>query len=371
MTTTISEENGKPVVAILTVSGGPKYFRGNLANFEDIVKTGQEMGYLVYVVTIKDLKLQEERLRGYTLNPDGEWEKQLFPLPNVIYNRIPQREDELKPQVRKKIKECLVHPTIKFYNPYFFNKWHLFEWLKKSKATGHLVPKTRRLRGESGLQKMLERYPSLYLKPESGKAGKGIMMLKYQQDKPLPYRLKVQHHRSSTTYKGASIHRLWKRIKAETGTSRYIVQQAIELASIEQRPFDLRVLLQKTGKGQWGVTGVGARMAGSKSITTHVPRGGSIEDPGKLLTAVFGEGSAPGMINRVKTTAIVIARQIEKASGHPHGEMSMDLGVDTSGGIWFFEANAKPMKFDEPHIRQKSLERIFQYSHYLANAQKP
>ncbi|MDR0266848.1 YheC/YheD family protein [Paenibacillus sp.] len=370
MTNANNEDNGKPIVAILTVSGGPGYFRGNQANFEDIVRTGQEMGFPVYVVTIKDLKLRGEKVKGYTLNKDNKWEQQFFPLPQVIYNRIPLREDELKPGVRRKIKECLIHPNISFYNPYFFNKWHLFEWLKKSKSTGHLVPRTRRLRGEEDLQKMLERYPSLYLKPESGKAGKGIMMLKYQNDKPLPYRLKVQHNKNSTTYKGANIQRLWSRIKAETGGNRYIVQQGIELADVNNRPFDLRVLLQKTIKGQWSVTGVGARMAGYKSITTHVPRGGSIEDPNNLLATVFGSDTAPGMINRVKTTSIVIARQIERASGHPHGEMSMDLGVDTTGSIWFFEANAKPMKFDEPHIRKKSLERIFQYSQYLASKKK-
>ncbi|WP_280521138.1 YheC/YheD family protein [Paenibacillus mangrovi] len=349
------------------MSNGPGFFRGNESNFGDIVRTGQEMGFPVYVVTIKDLKLSGEKVKGYTLNADEEWEQQHFPPPQVIYNRIPSREDELRPAVRRKINECLVNPDIRFYNPYFFNKWHLFEWLKQSKSTVHLVPKTRRLRGEASLQKMLERYPCLYLKPESGKAGKGIMMLKYQEDKLLPYRLKVQHHKNSTTYKGANIQRLWARIKSETGASPYIVQQGIELASVDNRPFDLRILLQKTKRGQWGVTGVGARMAGSKSITTHVPRGGSIEDPNKMLTAVFGSEMAPRIMNCVKTTAIVIARQIEKASGYIHGEMSMDLGVDAAGSIWFFEANAKPMKFDEPHIRQRSLERIFHYSQYLAD----
>lgn len=365
-----SPQEDKPVVAILTMSDSFGYFRGNQANFEDIVRTGKEMGFPVYVVTAKDLKLSEDRIKGYTLNDEQTWEQQYFPLPQVIYNRIPQREDELRPAVRRKIKECLRNPSISLYNPHFFNKWHLFEWLRSSKATEHLVPKTKRFTGAATLQKMLERYPSLYLKPESGKAGKGIMVLKYQKDKLLPYRLKVQNQRSSTTYKAASIHRLWARIKSETGGTRYIIQQGIELASVNNRHFDLRVLLQKTRKGQWGITGVGARMAGSKSITTHVPRGGSVEDPDKLLSDVFGADLSAGIINRVKTTAIIIARQIEKASGYDHGEMSMDLGIDEGGSIWFFEANAKPMKFDEPHIRRQSLRRIFQYSQFLSSKLK-
>lgn len=126
----------------------------------------------------------------------------------------------------------------------------------------------------------------------------------------------------------------------------------------------------KNIRGSWSITGVGARLAGKGSITTHVPRGGSVEDPFKLLSSLFGPEDSTDLLNKVKSTAIQIARQIERASGLSHGEMSMDLGVDTLGTLWFFEANAKPMKFDEPEIRQKSLRRIFQYSSFLAGRMK-
>ncbi|MNJ68961.1 Endospore coat-associated protein YheD [compost metagenome] len=75
-------------------------------------------------------------------------------------------------------------------------------------------------------------------------------------------------------------------------------------------------------------------------------------------------------MNSLKSNALLIARQIEKGTGYTLGEMSMDLGIDKEGNIWFFEANAKPMKFDEPHIRKKSLERIFQFSQYLSRQTK-
>ncbi len=48
----------------------------------------------------------------------------------------------------------------------------------------------------------------------------------------------------------------------------------------------------------------------------------------------------------------------------------MDLGIDSEGVLWFFEANSRPMKFDEPLIRKKSLERIFHYSDYLIKQQR-
>ncbi len=77
-------------------------------------------------------------------------------------------------------------------------------------------------------------------------------------------------------------------------------------------------------------------MAGKLSITTHVPRGGMIDDPGKLLTSSFGVSDAKRVLSRTKQAALLIAKQIENSCGNTLGEMSMDLGVDREGQIWFF-----------------------------------
>ncbi|GIP20920.1 MULTISPECIES: YheC/YheD family protein [Paenibacillus] len=366
-----SFDERKPVIGILTIHDGRKQFRGNRKNFRDIVKTGKELDIPVFVVTAKDLKLSGNQILGYTFVPETKhWVEQWFPIPDVIYNRIPLRKEEEKASVRRKIEECLAHPHIHIYNPFYFNKWELFAWLKKSPSTKSFVPATKRLTGYKALASMIQSYPSLYLKPESGKAGKGIMKLRLVDHERSPLQLTIQSPRKITVVKSASLQTIWRRISMEMGKTQYIVQEGIELVSHAQRQFDLRVLVQKTGKGQWLVTGIGARQAGRRRITTHVPQGGTVEDPEELLSLVFGREAIPGLMNRVKSNALLIARQIERASGHNLGEMSLDLGVDMNGSVWFFEANAKPMKFDEPHIRRKSLERIFQYSQYLFKQSK-
>lgn len=356
----------KPVLAILTIEDDMQLFRGNRGNFADLVSTGQDLGFIVYVVTVKQLKLNKTQIAGFSFDSGTQsWHKGLFPLPDIVYNRVPMREDELQPAVRKKIAACLKHPTIRLFNPSFFNKWELFEWLSLSKSTKPFVPTTRRLMSQIGLKRMLKRYPYLYLKPVSGKAGKGIMSIRLLPENQRPYRLKMQVRRRSRTYRCQSFSRLWFRILKQSSGEAYIAQQGIELATAEERRFDLRALIQKNGRGQWDITGIGARVAGTTSITTHVPRGGMIEDPEKLLTGTFGQDQARRLMVTVRNAALLIARQIERGCGSELGEMSMDLGVDKTGGIWFFEANSKPMKFDEPHIRKKSLERLFQYSRHL------
>ncbi|GKU75796.1 YheC/YheD family protein [Paenibacillus sp. L3-i20] len=369
----LSHDIGKssPVLAILTVDDESGEFRGNRSNFADLIRTGQSMGFLVYVLTIKNLFLRRRMLRGFIHHKEtNSWKKQLLPFPDIIYNRIPQREDEMQPEVRQKINACRKHSKVMLFNPSFFNKWDLFEWLRGSKTTKPFIPTTRRLMSVSGLGRMIRKHNYLYLKPESGKAGNGIMTVKVHGEKTLPYRLKIQENKSSSTYNCSSIQKLWSRIQKQSGGEAYIAQQGIPLASINERRFDLRALVQKNRRGIWELTGLGARIAGASSITTHVPRGGKIEDPEKLLTYSFNSEQAHMLLQKTKRVSLMIAKQIERASGQRLVEMSMDLGVDNSGHLWFFEANSKPMKFDEPHIRQKSLERIFQYGAYLVARKK-
>ncbi|XID93570.1 YheC/YheD family protein [Paenibacillaceae bacterium WGS1546] len=358
----------KPVVAILTIDDEIQAFRGNRNNFLDLIRTGEQMGILAYVVTVKNMKLQAPRILGYTYREEDEsWVSAWFPRPNIVYNRIPQREDERLPRVKKKLSALVKQPDIRLFNRRFFNKWSLFQWLNESKITKVHIPETKKLTEAATLTGLLKKHRLLYLKPIRGKAGVGIMSVSVQPEKKLPYRLQIQEEKGSRTYRSGTLRRLWERInrQADVLAEPYIAQQGIALATVNNRPFDLRALVQKNGGGQWELSGVGARVAGNSSITTHVPRGGYIDDPEKLLASIFGKDKAGKVLVKVRNASLTIARQIERSSHHRLCEMSMDLGVDETGHVWFFEANSKPMKFDEPHIRNKSLERIFQYSLYL------
>lgn len=371
MELSLHEATETPNIAILTMHDEHRPFRGNHFNFIDLIKKGRELGAFVYVLTTKDVKLAEPKWNSYVYNTDTKsWTKQLLPPPHVVYNRIPTRKDEMLPQVQQMIKSCLKSAKIRLFNPTFFNKWTLFRWLSKAKTTKKYIPATKKLQDPVDLEAFTQKHLNVFLKPARGKAGKGIMKIRFNPNHRLPYQLYIQNARKGHVSKHPGFAHLWNVLKQHIGAEEYIMQQGITLTSYNKRPFDLRVLVQKNQLGEWGVTGIGARVAGRLSITTHVPRGGSIDEPEKLLTHALGSETAKATLQRVHQAAFVIARQIEKASGHTLGEMSMDLGIDSDGHIWFFEANSRPMKFDEPDIRKRSLERIIQFSHYLVNSRK-
>ncbi|UUZ93290.1 YheC/YheD family protein [Paenibacillus sp. P25] len=189
------------------------------------------------------------------------------------------------------IQTCLRHKRIRFFNPAFFNKWTLFEWLSQSSNTRPFIPATQRLQAGSDLEKLIQQHPFVYLKPIRGKAGKGIMKVSRITDKaPFKgYELSIQEKTKSHISRYPSVSQLWSQVRGIIGSKEYIIQQGITLSTYKKRPFDLRVLVQKNARGQWSVAGVGARLAGKLSITTHVPRGGSIDDPSKLLSSSFGQ----------------------------------------------------------------------------------
>lgn len=361
----------RPTLGILTVGDESRKFRGNQENFIDLIKMGESLGVDVYVVTAQELNLSEPVITGYRYDSNkGTWNKKPVPLPAVLYNRIPSREDELEETVSHKIKECMRHPYIQLFNPFYFNKWTLFNWLKRSNTTNKYIPATRKLTPKLKLAHFIKNHPIVYFKPVKGKAGKGIMRVERVYEKKYRYLLTIQEYKKTHHYPFRLIASLRTKIKQYADGEPYIVQQGIQLTSFKDRPYDLRVLVQKNRNGRWVLTGIGARIAGEKSITTHVPRGGRIDDPRKVLASSFGLASSRKIFIRLKKSALIIARQIEKSSKHRLGEMSMDLGMDAAGNIWFFEANAKPMKFDEPHIREKSLKRILEYSIYLNEISK-
>lgn len=352
-----------PIIGILTVKRGAG-FKGNKKNYIDIIQTAKSLGAIVYVFNVEDIDWSTRTTGAYFYQESSSTWNYLAqtPLPQVVYNRIPYREDEEKGYVQSAIRQLISMPTLHLFNHHFFNKWDLYDKLSHNPRVAHYIPESRKLRSFKDLSQMISNHPLLYLKPISGKAGKGIMTI---QRSSSHYVLK---QRVGNQLAASSFHSemdLWNQIKKKVHIG-YVIQQGIPLATFDGRSFDIRVLVQKDGKGVWGLSGVGIRVAGKNSITTHVPRGGSIALPENVFRSYMSESDYEALMIRLEKTVLELADALE-GSYRNLGEFSMDIGINRTGQLWFFEANAKPMKFDEPHIRKISLERIIQYSLYLAS----
>lgn len=354
-----------PVLGILTVGEGME-FRGNRENFRDIFLSGKRLGALVYVFTPGGIQWSDKKIRGFVYDEkQGTWVEMMLPFPHVVYNRIPTRKWEKRSEVRKTLKRLGNLPNLTLFNRSFFNKYMLFHMLRDTPDISSFLPDTKKLDSLASLKSFCSRYPFVYLKPVLGKAGQGIMRIDRWQNR---WRLRRVHQQRAITRQFATLEGLWRHIRKKVLKKQYIIQQGIPLCKYRGRPFDVRVLVQKDGVGEWIVTGFGIRRAGANSITTHVPRGGSILSPHVVLHKLFGD-FADQVTERIHQTALKFAKTLERKFVDL-AEMSMDMGLTRDGRLWFFEANAKPEKFDEPRIRRSSLANLIEYAQYLAQVRE-
>ncbi len=357
------------VIAILTGTARTVSFGGNRANFRDLLVTAKRNRAIAYVVTVPQLQqgLSNQRVQGFAYDLRRKsWYEGNFPLPHVVYNRIPTRAQEKSIGAKDLIERLLKRSDMRLFNPEFFNKWQLSKWLSSSAELKEHVPQTVPLRNLLSVKEMLATGYPLFLKPVHGKAGAGMMRLEHQHKQT--WTLSRQHTQGTLNRHYRTLRMLWRDIKRHVAGKTYVIQQYIELErSPAGTPFDLRVLLQKNSDGQWTVTGIGARVAGRNRLTTHVPRGGKIASPLRLLRVKYGDNQAKHLLRETGKLAVRIAAHLEKQSGQRLGELSMDIGLDRHAKLWFFEANSHPMKFDEPAIRRRSLRKWVRYCRHLAN----
>ncbi|MFY0542900.1 YheC/YheD family protein [Brevibacillus sp. H7] len=350
-----------PILGILTIGDGLS-FLGNKENFKDISLFGKKLGALVYVFTPDGINWEGKIVRGYLYDDQqNEWIESVLPFPHVVYNRVPSRKAESSSEVDETLNRIARLKNVTLFNRHFFDKQSLFYMLEGRREVASYLPETRKLDTLARLRAFCATYPFVYLKPVLGKAGQGIMRLEYTDHY---WCLQRVHEQKVITRRFSTLEGVWKYIRQLIHRKKYIIQQGIQLAYYRGRPFDVRVLVQKNGRGEWGVTGIGIRRAGAQSITTHVPRGGSIQSLSKVLTTLFKE-EAYTIEENIRRTALTIARTLNEEIDSL-AEMSMDLGLTRDGELWFFEANAKPEKFDEPAIRRSSLSNLIRYAQFVS-----
>ena len=120
------------------------------------------------------------------------------------------------------------------------SKWRKHQILSNSSFIQPFLPETAEL-NQYALEEYLEKYDMVYLKPVYGSGGHGIIKLSKLKR---GYELKTI--RSSKGYRQK--HALFKAIKQITGGKPYIIQQGIDLLTIEGNPIDFRILISKTGR---------------------------------------------------------------------------------------------------------------------------
>ena len=201
-----------------------------------------------------------------------------------------------------------------------------------SKLANH-VPKTKWLQS-SALSSMLKKYSTIYVKPDTGSSGRGIIRIKRLNDTFCEISYK------KSTVKCAIRDAMPILKKRMLRNKKYIVQQGIALATYQGRPFDLRVVLQYTDN-KWNITWMSAKVASRKNaVVTNVAQGAKDKKIEPTIRGADQNFKASEKLLELKALSYRIAKKL--GSRFSVGILGLDMGIDRYGKIWFIEANTNP-----------------------------
>jgi hypothetical protein len=207
------------------------------------------------------------------------------------------------------------------------------------------VPETK-LYSESMLKTMLNKYKMVYVKPNRGTGGKGII----RAEKLGPNSYKYQLNTSTRVFD--SFDSMSNSISKKTKSEKYVIQHGIHLLRHNNRLFDLRIMVQKNPKGKWETTGVIGRMGHLKKIVTNVCKGGSSKPIEVLL-----KDHIPNILEykkRLESLGYRAAKQLNKTFPRIK-ELGLDIGIDRNLQPWILEANPQPAIYGFKTLKDKSI----------------
>lgn len=210
------------------------------------------------------------------------------------------------------------------------------KWLKHESLWGEpelreYLPETELFSAQAFIQ-MLEKYSVVFVKPDLGMQGQGVMKVT-QEDGTYVIRTASQR----LIYR--DLNKASLKLKRLVGSERFLVQQGIDLIRVNGSPVDFRALLHLKPTGKWRFFGIMGKVAAPNQFVTNHSSGGR---PIRLHQALgLTKENGVQWDARIKKFSILVANAM-KHHFPKITELGLDIAIDTNHKIWLLEANTKP-----------------------------
>ncbi|NOU94472.1 YheC/YheD family protein [Paenibacillus sp. LMG 31456] len=212
------------------------------------------------------------------------------------------------------------------------NKWSKFAILLRHQGVAKHIPAMRHF-SASNLRDMLQRYPFVVAKPFVGTGGNRVVKVQKTQGG-------YMYHYYGNQIKVHSLDGLVRALNRIRNGRSYMLQQGIQLTTIDGRPVDYRVKLVKAGRS-WHIRAIVGRLARPGLFVTNLCKGGTLLQGSHALRRTF----PARMVKSKRDTMCGVARTCTflLESRYPGiGELGYDFGIDKKGSVWILEVNTRP-----------------------------
>jgi glutathione synthase/RimK-type ligase-like ATP-grasp enzyme len=230
--------------------------------------------------------------------------------------------------------------------------------LMKSSELRDFIPTTKRWNRET-LYSMLNEHQMVYVKPDLGTFGKGVIRVERRATGTYMFQLGTKRH-NFTSFESMAT-RLQQNIKSRL----YLVQRGIHLLKHRGRRFDIRVMVQKNVRDEWESTGIIGRLAHPSKIVTNYHSGGTPMSVESLMRSHLAHWQINAYTNRLRKLGVSVAKQLQ--TEYPRiKEIGVDVAVDINFKPWILEVNTLPDPFLFRRLSDKSVFRkVYRYCvHY-------
>lgn len=354
-----------PVIALLTDIEVNEHaepsFRSIHSFCGELNSIVSEMGGFFYVFSYSDFSTEE--ITGYYFDK-GKWLKGKLPFPDCIYNRIHSRKVEQSP-LFKKFRQELEQSNILLFNDHYFSKWEIYQYLIENKQILPYLPETE-IFSKKNLKELMEKYPTVFIKPDHGSNGRNILKLVQDQGEDQVTLHASQNPGTQIQFRNDSISALFEHLRPFLQNRMYIIQQGISLVKYQKGLMDFRVLVHRKEQNLWKVTSLVARISAEQQFVSNLAQGGTIMKPYPALSASFNKQTVSEIIALLRELSLEAAATVSQNTSGIQGELGIDIGIDQTGKPWIIEINTKPSKNFEGHLKVRpSAKAIIQYCVWL------
>ncbi|MEH7238371.1 YheC/YheD family endospore coat-associated protein [Bacillus sp. JJ1562] len=304
----------------------------------ELARRAPEFGIQLYRFTPTSIEPISEMVRGEIYNhTTNKWEQGMFEIPLYLYDRCFYSNDEVSKKSQPIMNWLKLRPSITFIGKGLPNKWEIYNTLLQDQELSPYIPSTEKALSSSAILRTLMKEHKIILKPEKGSMGKGIIgLFLYRNYVEVIYKDDKLLKKKQFTTRGD----LKKWIDSVITSQPYLLQTYLRLHDEENRPFDIRILLQKNGEGKWIEQGRGIRQGLPDHLISNLGGGGethSFESWTENMSFHQKQLLSDNIHTIINRLPDVLEEQFE-----PLFEIGVDLGLTNDGAIWILDTNSKP-----------------------------
>lgn len=277
---------------------------------------------------IDNVDFQNKTVEGLTIR-NGEWERTISYIPEVVYNDIPRKSDE-------KLYEKLEKSGVIFTTHRLgINKKKFHNIMVEDDILSEFSIPTFSYETFEKLVDIMTEYGSVFIKPNRGHKGEGMYSVEYDafnknvtvtETSGLVHRLEIKKFQSYIENKVNQYYHIQPKINAYTRSG---------------APYVIRTYVSKNGRNQWKVVFHYAAIGMNDNPIVNVSQGSSIGYITPFLEANFGSEHS-GFKDILDKNGPIIASRTEEIVGHKLDALGLDICLTAQGEYFLYEVNAFP-----------------------------